>query len=127
VQHITNVFKLLGESESDSTADAQSIMQLETALAKISMDITSQRDPKNVYHMKQLTELEKLTPNLDWPRFLAEAGAPPVTELNVANPDFFKGLSTLLDSTDLKTIKAYLRWQLIFATEGIALPKAFDD
>jgi endothelin-converting enzyme/putative endopeptidase len=127
VQHITNVFKLMGESEADASADAQSIMQLETALAKISMDITSQRDPKNVYHMKQLTELEKLTPNLDWPRFLAEAGAPPVTELNVANPDFFKGLSTLLDSTDLKTIKTYLRWQLIFATEGIALPKAFDE
>jgi putative endopeptidase len=127
VQHITNVLKLMGESEADASADAQSIMQLETALAKISMDITSQRDPKNIYHMKQLTELEKLTPNLDWPRFLAEAGAPPVTELNVANPDFFKGLSTLLDSTDLKTIKTYLRWQLIFATEGIALPKAFDD
>ncbi len=127
VQHITNVFKLMGEPDGDASADAQSTMQLETALAKISMDITSQRDPKNVYHMKQLTELEKLTPNLDWPRFLAEAGAPPVTELNVANPDFFKGLSTLLDSTDLKTIKTYLRWQLIYATEGIALPKAFDD
>ena len=127
VQHITNTLKLMGETESQAASDAQSIIQLETALAKVSMDITSQRDPKNVYHMMPLTELEKLTPNLDWPRFLAEGGAPPVTELNVANPDFYKGLHTLLDSTDLKTIQTYLRWQLIFSTEGIVLPKAFDE
>jgi putative endopeptidase len=127
VQHITNMMKLMGEPESQAASDAQSIMQLETALAKVSMDVTSQRDPNNIYHMMPVTELEKLTPNLDWPRFLKEAGAPPVTELNVANPDFYKGLHTLLDSTDLKTIQTYLRWQLIFSMEGVVLPKALDD
>ena len=127
VQHIANTLKLMGEPESQAASDAQSIMQLETALAKVSLDITSQRDPNKIYHMMPLTDLQKLAPNVDWSKFLADVGAPPVKELNVTNPDFFKGLNALLDSTDLKTIKTYLRWQLIHSTPGIVLPKAFDE
>ena len=127
VQHITNMMKLMGESEAAAAADAQAIMQLETALAKVSMDITSQRDPNNIYHMMAVTDLQKLTPNLQWSRFLTDVGLPSVAQLNVTNPDFFKGLNSLLDATDLKTIKTYLRWQVIHAMPGTVLPKAFDE
>jgi putative endopeptidase len=127
VQHITNTLKLLGEPDTEAASDAQSIFQLETALAKVSMDITSRREPKNIYHMMGLTDLETLTPDLQWPQLLSDASFPAITEINVANPEFFKGLSAILDATDLKTIKAYLRWQLIASTDTIALPKALDD
>lgn len=127
VQHITNMLKLLGESESDAASDAKSICELETALAKASMDITSRREPKNVYHMMKVDELQSLNPALDWKALLSDAKFPSITELNVANPDFFKGLNAVLDSTDLKTIKAYLRWQFIHSTDSIALPKNLDD
>jgi putative endopeptidase len=127
VQHIANMLKLMGEPENTAAGDAQSIMQLETALAKVSMDIVTQRDPDKVYHIMQVSELAKLTPNIDWPRFLAEGGAPAVTQLNVTNPEFFKGLSALLDTTDMSTIRAYLRWQAINGVPGIVLPQAFDE
>jgi putative endopeptidase len=127
VQHIAHMLKLLGEPDSMAASDAQSIMQLETALAKVSMDITTQRDPNKVYHMMQVSELQKLTPDIDWPKFFVEGGAPAVTEVNVTNPEFFKGLSALLNSTDMSTIKAYLRWQLINGVPSIVLPTAFDD
>src|SRR5580698_607988 len=126
VQHIANMLKLIGEPESTAASDAQSVMKLETALAKVSMDITTQRDPNKVYHIMQVSELQKLTPDIDWPKFLADGGAPAVTQVNVTNPDFFKGLSALLNSTDLATIKVYLRWQLINGVQGIVLPTAFD-
>jgi len=128
VQHITNTLRLIGESESEAASDAQSIFQLETALAKISMDITSRRDPKNVYHLTEVCDLQKMTPRLDWARLLAESRFPSgVSEINVTNPDFFKGLNGLLDSTDLKTIKAYLRWQLLASADSTTLPKALDE
>ena len=69
VQHIANMLKLMGETESQAASDAGKIMQLETALAKVSMDVTSQRDPKNVYHMMPLADLARLTPNFAWSRF----------------------------------------------------------
>jgi putative endopeptidase len=127
VQHVANMLKLLGEPESKAAADAQKIMQLETALAKISMDITSQRDPHNVYHPMPVSQLSTLAPAIAWDRFLKAVGTPPVSDLNVANPGFLKGLNVLLASTDLDTIKTYLRWQLIHSIDGLVLPQAFDD
>ena len=127
VQHITNVLKLMGEPEAQAAEDAQKIMQLETALAKVSMDITSRRDPKNIYHMTPVSQLAILAPAISWEHFVAASGGPPVTELNVANPDFFKGLNNVITSTDLETIKTYLRWQLVNSTESTVLPKALDD
>ena len=127
VQHITNMLKLMGEPEAKAASDAKAILQLETALAKVSMDVTSQRDPNKVYHLMPVSELASMTPGVAWSRFLTASGAPPVNELNVTNPDFFKGLNTLLASTDMETIKTYLRWQLLNSTPGYVLPKAFDD
>jgi putative endopeptidase len=127
VQHIVNLFKLTGELEKRAVSDAEAIMQLETALAKVSMDITSRRDPNKVYHLMPVSELASLAPGVAWDRFLVASGAPRVSELNVANPDFVKGLNSLLASTDLETIKTYLRWQLILSTPGYVLPKALDD
>jgi putative endopeptidase len=127
VQHITNILKLLGEPETKAAADAQKIMQLETALAKVSMDITSQRDPKNVYHLMPVSQLATLAPAIAWDRFLKGTGAPPISELNVTNPDFFKGMNALIVSTDLETVKTYLRWQLIHNTDSLVLPKPLDD
>ena len=127
VQHITNMFKLQGEPDDKAAGDAKKIMDIETALAKISMDITSQRDPNNVYHPMSVSQLAGLTPEIDWTAFFADAGIPQITDLNVGNPDFYKGLNTILASTDLDTIKTYLRWQLINGTPGFVLPKAFDE
>ena len=126
VQHIANMLKLIGEPEAKAAADAQAIMKLETALAQVSLDITSRRDPKKVYHLMAVSELVTLSPAFGWDRFLGASGAPPVSELNVSEPEFVKGLSRLLASTDLDTIQAYFRWQLVAAVPGYALPKALD-
>ncbi len=127
VRHITNMLKLTGEPENQATSDAQAIMELETALAKASMDITSRRTPKNVYHLMSVTELAGLIPDLAWAQFFKDTDTPPITEVNVTNPDFLKGLNALLASTSLPVIKTYLRWQVINSTSSEVLPKAFDD
>src|SRR5580698_2240666 len=46
VEHIAKMLSLMGEPDAKAADDAQKIMQLETALAKLSLDITSQRDPQ---------------------------------------------------------------------------------
>jgi putative endopeptidase len=127
LEHITNTFKLLGEPDARAAEDARKVMELETTLAKNSLDITSQRDPKNVYHMMSVNDLEKLTPIINWNEFLQDINSPPVSRLNVTYPPFFKGLNPLIESTDLETIKTYLTWQLINSTPGVALPAKFDE
>jgi putative endopeptidase len=126
VQHVANTLKLLGETDAQAAANAGKIMQMETALAKVSLDVTSQREPKNVYHITTVTDLQKLTPAIDWQKFLADVGTPPVSDLNVTYPEFFKGLNTLLDSTDLDTIKVYLQWHLVSGFPSVMLPHDLD-
>jgi putative endopeptidase len=127
VEHIATMLKLIGEPEGKAGADAQAILKLETALAKNSMDVTSRRVPQNIYHLMPVADLAKLTPTIDWARLLQQTGTPAVNEINVMAPDFFKGLNTLVESTDLDTIKTYLRWQFLLAIPSTALPKALDE
>jgi len=127
VQHVTNVLKLLGSSETQAASDAAAIMKLETALAKVSLDVTSQRDPHNIYHMMPVKDLQALTPTFDWNHLYSTTGSPAFTEINVAEPEFFKGMNQVIAETDLPTIKAYLRWQLVTSIAGSILPKALDE
>jgi len=126
-QHITNILKLLGESDTRALDDTQKIMQLETRLAKSSLPITSRMDPNQVYHLTSVSRMVELIPEIAWTRLFERTGLPPITELNVVNPAFFRGLSALLESTDLATIKTYLRWRLVASVPGYALPAALDD
>jgi endothelin-converting enzyme/putative endopeptidase len=127
VQHVGKMLALEGEPEAAAQSDAGRILELETALAKASMDVTSRRDPMNIYHPMTVAQLTALAPAIAWTAFFEKTGTPPVSEVIVANPDFFKGLNALLESTPLETIKAYLRWQLINGVQATALPTAAED
>ncbi len=127
VQHITNILKLLGSSDQQAARDAAAIMQLETALAKVSLDVTSQREPHNVYHMMPAKNLQALTPVFNWEHLYQASASPEFAEINVAEPEFFKGMNQVISETDLPTIKAYLRWQLAASIAGTILPKALDE
>jgi putative endopeptidase len=127
VQHIANILKLLGLSETQAPSDAAAIMKLETALAKVSLDVTAQRDPHNIYHLMPVKDLQALTPTFNWHRLSSATESPAFTEINVAEPEFFAGMNQVIAETDLPTIKAYLRWQLVISIAGTILPKALDE
>jgi putative endopeptidase len=111
--HIANMLKLIGEAPTAAPADAQKIMALETALAKASLTVTQRRDPASIYHKLLLSDLEKMDPVFAWNRYLRATDTPPVQSLNVAVPNFFKSLQTILAQQDLPTIRTYLRWHLV--------------
>jgi putative endopeptidase len=127
VAHIAAMFQLMGEPAAKAAADAQTVMTIETALAKVSMDVTSRRQPQNIYHSMAVAKLTELTPEIDWQKLFADTGVTGIVNLNVGNPDFFKGLQAVLENTDLNDIKTYLRWQLISSVPEYALPKALSE
>ncbi|MBO0911755.1 MAG: M13 family metallopeptidase [Acidobacteria bacterium] len=113
VAHVAKMLEFIGEPPADARADAQRVMAVETALAKASLTVTERRDPANVYHKLPLTDLEKINPGFAWNRYLRATGTPPVENLNVTVPDFFKGLEAVFNQQDLAAIKTYLRWHLV--------------
>jgi putative endopeptidase len=123
VAHVAKVFELLGDSPAAASAKAATVMEIETGLAQGSLDVVSRRDPARVYHKMTAGELEALSPAFGWPRYLAGVGAP-VASLNVAVPEFFKQMQTLIEARPLGEWKTYLAWHAVHAAEPF-LPDAF--
>jgi putative endopeptidase len=113
VQHVAKMFKLLGDDDTTAGAEAKTVMSVEILLAKASMQRVDMRDPDKVYHKMAAGRLQELAPNISWEAFFKGMGAPSVTEINVAQPDFFRAVNGALVSLPVADWKIYLRWHLI--------------
>ncbi len=110
--HLARVFELLGDSKEGAALAAKRVIGIETALARVSLEKVKRREPLNVYHKMTRRDLKALAPALEWKDYFADVGAPQTPDLNVAVPDFFKGVGTLLDTVALDDWRDYLRWNL---------------
>ena len=95
------------------------MLRIETALAKAAMDRTLRRDPKNRDHKMTRDAAIALAPNFYLEPLFQAVDAPAFTELNVANPEFFKQVNGVLDTESLDALKTYV--QLAPAERGGAL------
>jgi predicted metalloendopeptidase len=125
-QHVAKMFELAGDAPDQAAAEAKTVMTIETALAKASRTRVELRDPEKNYHPMPLAEMNSLTPDWPWESFLREVGAPPVEQVNVRQPEFFKGMNQELSSVSLPDWKIYLRWHVIHASAP-GLPERFVD
>ena len=124
LEHVAKMFQLLGQSQDAAAASARTVMKMETALAKASLDRVARREPSNIYHKMSSKELQTLAPSFGWNRYFEGTGTPAFDSLNVSVPDFFKQVSSLVESTDLNDWKTYFRWHLVRAMAPV-LSSAF--
>ena len=126
VGHVTKMFQLLGDDPAKSGAEAKTVTEIETRLAKASLTIVEQRDPDNVYHKQTVAQLNAGTRHFRWADYFHAAGAQSFASLNVSEPEFFKAMDAALTAVPLDDWKVYLRWHLIH-TAAPALSKDFQE
>jgi putative endopeptidase len=124
VQHIAKIFELIGIAPAESQKKAATVMRIETALAKASLDVTSLRDPQKTLHEMTEAELASLSPQFQFQQFFRNVNAPEFSKLNVSVPDFVKGFNGVLASSSMDDIKDYLSWHYVSSSAKL-LPKAF--
>jgi putative endopeptidase len=115
VEYVTQTYTLAGQTPQQAADSAQTVLRIETALAKASMDRTARRDPKNRDHKMSRDEAVALGPDFYLNRYFTAVGAPDFTQLNVTNPDFFKQVNSVLESESLDSLKIYVRWHVMNA------------
>jgi len=119
VDYMTEVFTLASKDGAQVGSPAQesdTVLRIETALAKAEMDRTSRRDPKNRDHKMSRDEAVSLASNFHLDRYFHDVNAPNFSQLNVTNPDFFKQINAVLDSESLDALKTYVKWHLLSAS-----------
>jgi len=112
-QHVQRMLELIGESATDAQTDAQSVMAIETALAKASLTRVEKRNPYNLKHKISRDDLLHMVPAFNWDAYLDVIPAPQFEQLNVEEPKFFDELNNELRNQALPAWKAYLRWHLV--------------
>jgi len=125
VQHMTNVFQLLGDSAEQAAKNAQTVMSIETRLAQNSCGPVELRDPSTQYHMLSTKDLDNLTPHFSWGAYFAGLGLPTQLSINMAHPEFFQAADKMLTEVPVADWKTYMRWNLVNAAAG-ALSSKFE-
>ena len=112
LQHVQRVFELMGDSPDAAKKNAETVMRLETAMAKASLTRVERRDPHKLVHKMKMADLSQLAPNFDWLAYYREMQYPAIAILNVDAPEFIKELNTLLASEPIDNWKTYLRFHV---------------
>jgi putative endopeptidase len=127
VQHIRNVFELLGDNAATAKANAQLVMKMETSLARASLSPVERRDPYKLKNKMDLAGLKKLTPNFDWDTYYSDRRYPSLAVLNVGSPSFFKQMNNDLKSESLDHWKTYLRFHVADSVSPYLSSKFVDE
>lgn len=113
VKHIQKMMELIGVNKEIASQNAASIMKLETDLAKASRKLEDLRNPLQNYNKMSVSQLNRLTSNIDWNGTLKDLGIAKADTVIVGQPEFYKALNGMLKSYSVADWKTYLKWNVL--------------
>lgn len=113
--HIARMCEFLDISADSARTAAQTIMNMETRLAKASFSPEENRDPDATYHKESIDGLQEISPEIDWAAFFSITGYPGIEKINVHQPRFFMELGRMVSAIGIDEWKTFLRWKVITA------------
>ncbi len=111
--HISKMLQLLGNNKEQADKGAKVVLEMETQLAKVSMNAIEQRDIEAQYNKRTLDELAKDAPQINWKQYFELVGAKNVKDIIVGQPNFIKEVSKMYKSVPINDWKIYFQWHLI--------------
>ncbi|MBQ9312420.1 MAG: M13 family metallopeptidase [Bacteroidales bacterium] len=114
-KHIVRMFKLFGFKEKDAKKKMQNIMNVETAIAKVSLSRTDLRDVEANYNKMSLKDFEAKYPNVQLRKIMNAMGVKDayIQQMVVGQPSFVAGMNEILSKIKPEEYKAYLEWDVI--------------
>ncbi len=114
--HVAKMLTLLGEEPGLAQAHAGTVLELETALAKVSKSRVELRDPVANYHKFAVADVVQDYPATPLTVYLEGLGLERLREVVIRQPEFFQALYALAGERPLDDWKTYLRWHLLNAS-----------
>lgn len=113
--YIGKLFQLAGFSEADAQQKVADVMEIETAIAKVSRSATELRDPEANYHKMSFDELKKTIAGIDWDAYMKGLGIQAPAELNVEQVEPIQEVARLMNTLPLFKHVSYLEYNLLDA------------
>jgi putative endopeptidase len=112
-KYLPNMLALSGLDEQKAADGAKSVYNIEKFLAENSRKLEDLRDPYKNYHKMPVTELNKLTPEIEWTDLFKKLEYKSVDTVIVGQPEYYQAVSKALNDFSVDDWKAYLRFKLI--------------
>ncbi len=114
VAYVEKMFSLFGFDQ--AAARAQTVLRMETRLAKAAYSNVELRDPQRNYNKMSIDELQALVPQVDWKTYFAALGVE-LDSLSVGQIPHLQEAGKMLADEPLEDLKTLFAWQTI---EGAA-------
>jgi putative endopeptidase len=113
VAHVARMLQFTGDTPAAAKVNAEKILALETAMSKPRLDRVERRDSRKSYNPMTIFDLQKLTPAIDWNKYLSGMGFPKVDTVIVSQPKYMVALQSIILENKIDDWKAYMRWTLL--------------
>ena len=77
LDHVAHMLQLLGDPAPQARAEAQTVMEIETDLAKASLTRVEKRDPYKLFHKVTRAQFEAAAPSFPWAAYWKGMGCLP--------------------------------------------------
>jgi len=121
--HLVRVLKVNGDDDTQAAANATTIIELETELARVSMTAVEKRDLEKTYNKMTPAKLAEIAPGFAWKAYFETLLAPDLRELVVNQPAFMTHFARLVAERPIEQWRPYLRWHLLQATSDKLDPR----
>ncbi len=121
--HLGRMLALAGEA--DAAAQAASILDIETRIAKVHWPVAKRRERDLTYNLRTRAQLDQLSPGFPWQPLLAAQGLEGQAEFVVRELDAVQALCALFKQIAVERWQAYFKYQYLAANADV-LPAAFD-
>ncbi|MBY5920732.1 M13 family metallopeptidase [Ferrimonas balearica] len=116
VAHIEKMFELAGLP--NPKASAQTVMAIETDLAKHHWTRVESRDSEKRYNKYAVADLAKLTDGFNWSRYLETMGVADQADIIINQPSYIEGFGEVFNDHSLEEWKTYATWHTLTAFAG---------
>ena len=111
--YVAYVEKMFGIFGYDNAAErAQTVLRLETRIAKAAYSNVELRDPQANYNKMSVAELQQLVPQIDWNAYFKGVGIAP-DSLSVGQIPHLQEVGRMLDEEPLEDLKTLFAWQVM--------------
>ena len=112
-QYINSLFTLSGYDKATADKAVNSVMAIETSIARASRSQVELRDVERNYNKLASSALTSEYAGIDWKVFFTSMGIPSADSLSVGQPEVIKEVSKLVSETSLDELKDYMRFKVM--------------
>ena len=111
--YVKALFEKVGQTAEEAERNMESVLKIETDIARASYSATQLRDVEKNYHKMSYAQLLNDYPGIDWSTLFLMNGIPAVKEVSVAQPEPIHEVERILAEESIESLKAYAAFKVI--------------